>query len=628
MANLIVLDCESYPNYFLVAFKNVSTGNVLTFDIREGDKGFAETDRKKIRSILRRNETFGFNSLNYDMPVLHYAIKGATPDAIFKMSNDIIQNDLRPWQSFERYNLDFDPHIKHFDIIEPVPGVRTGLKTYGGRIHTKTLWDLPYEVGTVLTGEQQDKVSEYCVNDLNVTAELYFKIKPQMDLRRGMIDEYGYEAMSKSDAQIAEMIFKKQLSSKGIKKFKPLKLGSDYKIKYTPPEYLNFTTEPLIRAFEFIKNHDFTLDDNGAVVLPDELSKMGVTIGGTKYTIGIGGLHSCEKSQVVKADENYLLIDKDVASYYPSIILNLGLYPKNLGLDFLDVYRDIRTKRLEAKKKGDKTTDAVLKITLNGSYGKFGSKYSFLYSPDLMLTTTLTGQLALLMLIENLEEMAGVKVISANTDGFVSLVPKQFKQDYEEIAKAWSELTCFELEDTHYSAVYSRDVNNYLAITTSGKTKTKGVFAETGFTKNPTGEIVISAVIAYLQEGVPLIETLKNCTDITKFVSVRLVAGGAVWNGEYLGKVVRWYYSTNGNTINYKKNGNKVPKSEGSRPIMTLPDSMPADIDYDRYVLECIGVLEGIGEREKPKKEPKPRKVKEPKEKTPRKKKVKQDDEN
>jgi hypothetical protein len=306
----------------------------------------------------------------------------------------------------------------------------------------------------------------------------------------------------------------------------------------------------------------------------------------------------------------------------------LGLYPKNLGLDFLNVYRDIRTKRLEAKKNGDKTTDAVLKIFLNGSYGKFGSKYSFLYSPDLMLTTTLTGQLALLMLIEYLEEMAGVKVVSANTDGFVSLVPKSFKSDYEEITKSWEDTTGFTLEDSYYEAIYSRDVNNYLAITTSGKTKTKGVFAETGFSKNPTGEIVISAVIAYLQSGKPLIETLQECTDIRKFVSVRAVTGGAVWNGDYLGKVVRWYYSVNGNSIHYKKNNNLVPKSEGSKPLMTLPDSFPDDIDYDRYVLECISILEAIGEREKPKKERKPRKVKEPKEKTPRKKKVKQNDEN
>jgi DNA polymerase elongation subunit (family B) len=629
MKNLVVLDCESYPNYFLIAFKNVATGDVATFDIRKRDEGFTDSQIRAIKGILTRNETFGFNSLNYDLPVIHNALKGATPEQLFKMSDDIIQNDLRPWKTFEKYHLEFNSKFQHFDISEPTPGVKVGLKTYGGRIHTRTLQDLPYEVGSVLTTQQQDKVLEYCVNDLNITLELYLKVESQMNLRRGMIADYGYDVMSKSDAQLAEIIFKKELSLKGVSNFKAPVLDDSYTIKYSPPDYISFQTEPLIKVFNFIKNHEFVLDKNGAVVLPEELSDMGVVIGSTKYTIGIGGLHSCEKSQIVKADDNNFLIDKDVASYYPSIILNLGLYPKTLGKAFLEVYREIRQKRLEAKKNGDKTTDSVLKISLNGSYGKFGSKYSFLYSPDLMLTTTLTGQLCLLMLIEDLEENADVKVVSANTDGFVSLVPKHTKELYDIITKEWEISTGFSLEDTFYSGVFSRDVNNYLAVTTSGKTKTKGAFAEIGFSKNPTGEIIVDAVIAYLQNGTPLEDTLKACKDITKFVSVRKVTGGAVWNGAYLGKVVRWYYAVDGQPMYYKTNNNKVPKTDGSKPLMVLPDTIPDDINYSQYVNECISILQNIGEREKPKKEPKPRNKKEivnKPEPKPRKKKVKQDE--
>ena len=43
--------------------------------------------------------------------------------------------------------------------------------------------------------------------------------------------------------------------------------------------------------------------------------------------------------------------------------------------------------------------DSSKKIQINGSFGKLGSKYSLLYAPDLLLQTTITGQLALLMLI-------------------------------------------------------------------------------------------------------------------------------------------------------------------------------------------------------------------------------------
>jgi len=65
--------------------------------------------------------------------------------------------------------------------------------------------------------------------------------------------------------------------------------------------------------------------------------------------MGIGGLHSCEKSQYVVADENTLLVDGDVKSYYPSIILQQKLSPKAMGKDFITIYQSIVTRRIKAK---------------------------------------------------------------------------------------------------------------------------------------------------------------------------------------------------------------------------------------------------------------------------------------
>ena len=91
-------------------------------------------------------------------------------------------------------------------------------------------------------------------------------------------------------------------------------------------------------------------------------------------------------------------------------------------------------------------------------------------------------------------------------------------------------------------------------------------------------------------------ETINNCTDIEKFVSVKNVRGGGVYKGGYLGKVVRWYYSYLAfGHIEYKLNGNKVPRSEGAMPCMVLPDKLPDDIDYDWYVKESEKILEEIG---------------------------------
>jgi hypothetical protein len=59
---------------------------------------------------------------------------------------------------------------------------------------------------------------------------------------------------------------------------------------------------------------------------------------------------------------------------------------------------------------------------------------------------------------------------------------------------------------------------------------------------------------------------------------------------------VRWYYSTDRSlTINYANNGNLVPKSEGGRECMTLPDRIPDDIDISRYIEETRTMLVSAG---------------------------------
>ena len=125
--------------------------------------------------------------------------------------------------------------------------------------------------------------------------------------------------------------------------------------------------------------------------------------------------------------------------------------------------------------------------------------------------------------------------------------------------------------------------------------KGKGAFAEPNLMKNPTNEICIIAVKEYLKSGKLLADTICECGDITKFLSVRSVTGGAIWKGQYLGKAVRWYYSKDGTTIHYKKNNNKVPKSDGAKPLMDLCESIPSDLNYDWYIDECVSMLSDLG---------------------------------
>jgi hypothetical protein len=185
--------------------------------------------------------------------------------------------------------------------------------------------------------------------------------------------------------------------------------------------------------------------------------------------------------------------------------------------------------------------------------------------------------------------------VSANTDGLVIYCPKNAVSKVRNIIGGWELVTGFDTEETQYKAIYMRDVNSYAAIKDDG-VKLKGAYTVAGLSKNPTTEICSEAVVKFLSEGKDITTTIRNCKDIRKFVSVRKVTGGAVKDGTYLGKVVRWYYSSLAfGCIEYKLNGNKVPQSEGAMPCMTLPDQFPDDIDFNWYVNEANKILKEIG---------------------------------
>lgn len=592
MKKLIVLDSEIYRNYFLLSFFDPTTDKTINFERYDSH----DFDRAKLQRVMSSYTTVSFNGNNFDMPIIVAALAGWSNEKLKKLCDDIIKSNLPAWQITRRYGLDVPQNWDHIDIIEVAPG-QSGLKIYGARLHCPTIQDLPIEPDATISSEQRETLRDYCVNDLRTTWALYKSLEKQIALRCSMSEQYGVDLRSKSDAQIAETVIKSELHRMTGRDYRKPEMADDVTFRYLNPKIISFQTQQLKDIFKTVLSIPFGLSANGSVKMPDELAKAQIKIGNSTYSLGIGGLHSCEKSQLVKADAQHELLDLDVASYYPSIILQQNLAPKSMGVPFLKVYQSIVTRRLEAKHRKDKVTADTLKICVNGSFGKLGSKWSALYAPDLMIQTTITGQLALLMLIESLE-LAGISVVSANTDGVVIRCPKSKANDLADIAFDWMLSTSYELERADYKLIASRDVNNYVAVKTDGEIKRKGVFADGGLSKNPDCNIVFTAVAEYLATGKAIESTVRECQDVRQFLTVRKVTGGAVWRGEYLGKAVRFYYSSatpSDVNIEYAKNSNKVPKSDGARPMMTLSDSLPTDIDYGRYIAAAKELLKDVG---------------------------------
>jgi hypothetical protein len=596
-------DIECFPNYFLICFRKADGEVVAAFE--QHDESGTVLDRGAIIRALRYYTLVGFNCLNYDIPLLVYALSKPRTNAELKAASDaIIQGNLRPWQFEELFGVNIPDFIDAIDLSEPAPGVMIGLKQYGGRLHSRRLQDLPYPHDKHLTREEIVVVRDYCGNDLETTGDLGGALKKQMDLRKSMSQEYGIDLRSKSDAQIAEAVIKHEMEKVlGRRIYRPdLPRGTAY--NYRVPAWLKYRTPALQQMLDDVRAAKFVVRESGKFLMPAELDKRKIEVGRSTYTMGIGGLHSNEKRTAHFTTADHVIVDRDVASYYPYLILTQRLFPQNLGEQFLAVYKGIVDRRIAAKRSGNKVVADSLKITINGSFGKLGSKWSALYSPDLMVQVTVSGQLYLLLFIEMLE-LAGIEVISANTDGVVSKVPNRLEARFAEIVKEWERITSLETEETRYRALYSRDVNTYLAVKEKGGFKGKGVMQidpEEALKKSPQNIIVVEAVSKFLTDGMPIGETIRECHDIRKFVTVKKAGSMGVWRGMPLGRYVRWYRSTESRDfigIAEKTTAGgalaKVGGSDNAMPVMTLPDRLPADIDYGWYVSEAMDLLKDIG---------------------------------
>lgn len=673
-------DTEVYPNYFLLKFRRKGERTAYTFDLRAGQR-FDQQSIDAMRHLFNTHLTVSYNGLGFDVWVMAAALNGGDVEMMKWVCDQIIVNDIRGWN----LNLPrWDP-ADHIDLMEVAPGMGS-LKQYAARIHSRSIRDLPYDPNSDLTEEQIVEIGSYCENDLDDLEDLWDELQPQIHQREALSARYGIDLRSKSDAQLAEAVLKLRCEQALGRKLYKADINWDAKFKFEMPSFIHYSMPQLIEVKRLVEQAEFGVsrqpskkrpgEESYSVTMPPELEGLTVKIGNSVYKLGIGGLHSQEKCAVHTAEGGMVLRDRDVASYYPSLILNSGRWPAALGQAFLREYSNIKGERLHAKHEqarlagklkqleadgaAPSTISAVKaeltsakvdndggKIQLNGCYGKTGSAYSILFAPEMMIQTTISGQLALLMLIE-WHEALGISVVSANTDGVVVKCHEEMLPISDAICQAWEAATGLELEATPYAAIYSRDVNNYFAIKTDGSVKRKGAFSKGDLRTNPGAEICADAAAEFLAKGTPLEQTIKACRDVRKFITVTRVSGGGVkmWgegprkgakvsdmepvllaNGwvkegrskwrrgeqvlsagqayplcfppqrpEYLGKVVRWYYSTQApGSIVYATNGNTVSLSYGAKPCMVMPDEFPADIDYQWYIDKATNMLRDVG---------------------------------
>jgi hypothetical protein len=619
-------DTECYRNFWLCKFL-LPDGTFVEFSMIPGHP----LNRMGILLIFAKYTVVTFNGYGYDCPMIALALSGANNQQLKDANDLIITRGLKPWDFYDQFGVGFPFKIDHIDIMEVLPGVRISLKAYAGIAHCETIQDLPIDPAQDISPIERIGLSTYCGNDIRVTKRLHEIAceKEWIPLREHITDDIGIDVRSKSDAQIAEAITRAKLGWRPQAPVYP----NGFQFTYKAPPCVAFKTDQLREVLRIVESSPFTVltkdeetdevDEDGkkmksGIKMHKDIKAIRVKIGNSVYKFGAGGLHSQESAIWYETTPTHVICDSDVGSYYPRIKITQKLFAPQCGPQELVIYTGTYDERMIAKRAKRKREANSKKIMLNGGFGKAGNRYSMFFHPESLIQITISGQLYLLLLIEALE-LAGISVVSANTDGIVTCCPVPLIPTRDAIMKEWEVATQMELEHVVYKGIYFRDVNNYFAITTDGEVKRKGVFvhAEVGSgpssSKAPHREICGDAVINYIQHGTPLDETIYRCRDIRKFVSVKNVKGGAIrrlhegtdreqfeqdqpGSYELLGKVVRWAYRRDyKGAIHYKLTGNLVADSTGAWPVMTLPDTLPDWIDYEYYVGHAQKLLKSIG---------------------------------
>lgn len=610
LGDRFVWDTESYPNYWSAGFTNVRTGRSLLFE--ESQEFGLSFDKSKLDWVLRNFTVIDFNGEDYDRHTAAIAIKpGTHAGHMYEATQRIIEMGEPGWMVVKAMGAR-KIQMDHIDLIQLTP-LAPSLKIMAGRLASGLMMDLPFKPGTWLSWAQTRVLRWYMFNDNRNSLLTYIAHLDNIKLREEFGPKYGIDLRSKSDAQIAEAIFKAEVFRRTKRHAEKVAFSGSF--RFNMPDWVQFRTPELQWLRQAVIDAEFTVGASGYVEEPAIFKDLKIPLGNGTYTFGIGGLHSNEKSVAHciydrNGVQRYILRDHDVASYYPKLILNSGYYPPAIGPIFVPIFQEIYERRLKEKKLDKKGVWALgLKIVLNGTFGKTSDPWSIIYYPPLMVQTTISGQLALLMMIER-AHLAGFEITNANTDGVVIKAPVEREKELEAIVKEWERDTGLEMEGNDYVATFSRDVNSYIAIDSKYKAKRKGWYKENGcnghpdneqIKKNPTAEIVADALEAFFTKGISFAETIGNCRDINKFVTVKQAQGGGAFvepgcDPVYLGKAVRFYKASGskGEIITVKK-GHLVGGSEGCRPIMRYSGQFPTDVDYEFYESMALEHLELLG---------------------------------
>ncbi len=526
----------------------------------------------------------GYNNHHYDDVIMNYIIDfyykmESLPwwkicQSLYNLSSTIVKAGDGDIDKFKRWK--YAKYFLSMDLLTMLfsQKLRVGLKTMQSTMHYKNVYEYEGDFSMPINKNDIDEMISYNQNDVESTEELLNRLKDEIELRLFIEKEHGINCLSMDSVKMAETFLLEKYSEKsGIPKnvIKEMRSPMDYiPLKDVILPFIKYKNPKLQSVLEEMKEQVVYSKERKGYEKKFVLSNV-------VYSIGVGGIHTIHTPKIFLPGVDEFIGHADVASMYPSLLIEYGFGPRQGGEIFRELFAQLKAERLEAKHTGQKVKNAFLKIVLNSPTGKMQQEVSWMYDPFNVFRIRINGQLILLLLVDRLLDL-GCEIIQCNTDGVVYKAKKGLKQAISDAIKEVEALTRLEFESDEYEAFYQYAINDYFGVLKGGKIEEKGMFiTKTKLGKSLSPVVIPKAIINYFTTGQPVEEFIKSDRDIRDFLMSQAVDKKfEVWHGENrVQRINRFYASTNGYSLfkrKYNKDAGETYTAPQDPTVYTIPE--------------------------------------------------------
>lgn len=495
-------DFEVLPNWWCCTFGDLPDNEQVDESLKDNFVVITSDDANARDLLLKQMRepgvvVVGYNIKYYDLMIANAIYQGFSPQQI-KIVNDLIIIPNCQWTTKEHIKL--QPFAKkklggviYQDLLDDNDGSLKEKEAILGLDILESSVDFNKEDLT-----EEDKADIIYYNKHDVYACMYFYLKVMKGYVKNKLligKKFGIPESECYMCTNANLVAR-ALGAQRVSFLDAEKIEIDLPKKITQYCYDNLPSKVLDQVRTHTSTPTMRLFDNSV-------------------DFGNGGLHSVYSNNLyVESDDEWMLMNKDAASYYPSMLIQFECLSRCVHNP--KVFKDIYDERIYLKHKPDKTQDEedsqlANKLVLNTTFGASGNKYLALYDPYMCTRCCRVGQIFLASLACKLtRNIPGLKVIQTNTDGILIYFRRKDLPLVTEMGEEWAHISGIAMEDDVVEKIWQRDVNNYLLIKEGGKIKRKGLWLMDTWEK--PGYFLISPLTAFVSQKAA-IQYLVNGTD-------------------------------------------------------------------------------------------------------------------